>query len=352
MEKKNIAVLFGGVSPEHEVSIKSAYNVMSVLDKEKYNVIPVYITKSGEWLLYDGEISNLLNVSIENIGYRVVLSPSTYEKGIIKFNKNKYSLIPIDLVFPVLHGSNGEDGSIQGLLQLADIKFIGCGILSSAVSFDKAYTKLLVQNLGINQVKSLILKDVEDFDEAVIEIEKTLNYPIFVKPARAGSAIGVSKTVNKEQLLEGLINAVKIDKKVILEEGYNIREIECAVLGTNDNPEVSVLGEVIADGIFYGYDEKYNNPNSKTVVPNDLTEEQTNYIQESAIKIYRTLECKGLSRIDFFLNIDSGEIYFNEINTMPGFTNISMYPKLWEETGLSYGDLLDRLISTELENGQ
>ncbi len=352
MEKKNIAILFGGASPEHEVSIASAYNVMSVLNKDKYNVIPVYINKLGEWFLYDGEITNLLNVNIENVSYRVSLSSSTYEKGLIKFNKNKYSIIPVDLLFPVLHGDNGEDGTVQGLAQLANIKFVGCGILSSAISFDKAHTKIIVQSLGINQVKSVIFKDIENFEEVVLEAEKTLKYPIFVKPARAGSAIGVSKASNKEDLLKGLKEASGVDKKIIVEEGYNIREIECAVLGTNDNPQVSVLGEVIADGVFYGYDEKYNNPNSKTIVPKDLSKEQTDYIKESAIKIYRSLECKGLSRIDFFLNKDSGEIYFNEINTMPGFTNISMYPKLWEETGVSYSELLDTLINMELKNGQ
>ncbi len=352
MKKINVAVLFGGVSPEHDVSIKSAYNIMCVLDKEKYNVIPVYITKSGEWFLYDGEISNLLNVNIENVGYRVTLSPSSYEKGLVKFNKNKYSIIPIDLAFPVLHGNTGEDGSIQGLLQLANIKFVGCGILSSAISFDKAYTKIIVQSLGIKQVKSVILKDIKNYEDAVIEIKKSLKYPIFVKPAKAGSSVGVSKVNNEQELIKGLHVANKIDKKIIIEEGYNIREIECAVLGTNDKPKASVLGEVIADGAFYGYDEKYSNPNSKTIIPNDLSKEQAKYIKESAIKIYRSLDCKGLSRIDFFLNVNNGEIYFNEINTMPGFTNISMYPKLWEETGIKYADLLDKLINMELDDGQ
>ncbi len=354
MNKINLAVIFGGSSTEHEVSIKSAFNVMSVLDKSKYNLLPIYISKNGEWFLYDGAISNILNVNIENVGYRVSLSPSTFEKGIIKFSNNKYSILPVDLALPIIHGANGEDGAIQGLLQLANIKFVGCGILASSISFDKAYTKIIVNNLGIRQVKSVVVKNVINFDEEVEKIEKTLNYnyPLFVKPSKAGSSVGVSKVTTKKKLLAGLLEASKYDNTILIEEGYNIREIECAVLGTNKNPRASVLGEVIADGNFYGYDEKYNNPNSKTKIVEDLSEEQVEYIRNSAIKIYKALDCKGLSRVDFFLNKDNNEIYFNEINTMPGFTNISMYPQLWEATGIKYNELLDILIATELEDGQ
>ncbi len=359
MNKINLAVIFGGASTEHEVSIKSAFNIISVLDKEKYNILCVYITKSGEWFLYDGAINNLLNVNIENVGYRVTLSPSTYEKGLIKFHNNKYSVLPVDLALPIIHGANGEDGSIQGLFQLAGIKFVGCGVLASSVSFDKEYTKIVVENLGIKQVKSVIVKNSENFENDIKNIESKLKYPIFVKPSKAGSSVGVSKVTNKEELLKGLIEANKFDTTIIVEEGYKIREIECAVLG-NKNPKASVLGEVIADGTFYGYDEKYNNPNSKTLFVEDLSVEQVEYIKNSAIKIFKALNCTGLSRVDFFLDVDTNEIYFNEINTMPGFTNISMYPMLWEKSGVKYNELLDTLIalglgaelSTELENEQ
>ncbi len=350
MSKINLAVIFGGASTEHEVSIKSAYNVMSVLNKDKYNIMPIYINKVGEWFLYDGSISNIQNINIENVGYRVTLSPSTYEGGLIKFDKNKYSLLPIDLVFPLIHGANGEDGAIQGLLQLANIKFVGCGILGSSISYDKAYTKIIVDSLNIKQVKSVVLKNLENFDNEVLNIDKKLKYPIFVKPAKAGSSVGVSKVKNIEELKVGLLEANKYDRTIIVEEGYNIREIECAVLGTNENPRASVLGEVISGGVFYGYDEKYNNPNSKTKIVNDLSDEQIKYIQNSSVEIFKALDCKGLSRVDFFLDIDTNEIYFNEINTMPGFTNISMYPQLWEETGIKYNELLDIIIRMELED--
>lgn len=349
MNKINLAVVFGGNSTEHEVSIKSAINVMSVLDIEKYNILPVFISKSGEWFFYDGEISNIKNVNLENVGYRVSFSPSTFEKGLIKFANNKYSIIPVDVVLPIIHGANGEDGAIQGLCQLANIKYVGCGILASSISFDKAYTKIVVDNLKIKQVKSIVLKNSKDLKKEIKNIEKKLKYPIFVKPAKAGSSVGVSKVTNKEELLRGLELANTVDNTIIIEEGYNIREIECGILGTNENPKASVLGEVVAGGIFYGYDEKYNNPNSKTLFVEDLSEEQVDYIKKSAIKIFKALDCKGLSRVDFFLDVDTNEIYFNEINTMPGFTSISMYPMLWEKSGLSYPKLLDELISLELD---
>lgn len=349
MNKINLAVVFGGNSTEHEVSIKSAINVMSVLDIEKYNILPVFISKSGEWFFYDGEISNIKNVNLENVGYRVSFSPSTFEKGLIKFANNKYSIIPVDVVLPIIHGANGEDGAIQGLCQLANIKYVGCGILASSISFDKAYTKIVVDNLKIKQVKSIVLKNSKDLKKEIKNIEKKLKYPIFVKPAKAGSSVGVSKVTNKEELLRGLELANTVDNTIIIEEGYNIREIECGILGTNEDPKASVLGEVVAGGIFYGYDEKYNNPNSKTLFVEDLSEEQVDYIKKSAIKIFKALDCKGLSRVDFFLDVDTNEIYFNEINTMPGFTSISMYPMLWEKSGLSYPKLLDELISLELD---
>lgn len=351
MLKMNIAIIFGGDSNEHEVSVKSAYNIMCTLDMEKYNVIPVYISKKGEWFIYDGKISNMLNVNLEKVSYKGIISPDSRDKGIIKFLDGSYKVMPIDIAMPVIHGKNGEDGAIQGVLSMGKIPYVGCGILSSSMAFDKGITKVIGDSLNIKQTKSIIFTNLKNLDEQVEDIENNLKYPMFVKPSNSGSSYGISKVTNKEQLITGIKIAEKIDKKVIVEEGIEGRELECAILGTGSEKILSNIGEIIAAGEFYGYDEKYNNEDSKTLMATDLSDEIVKKIKKYASEIYDALGCEGLSRVDFFLEKVTNEVYFNEINTLPGFTNISMYPTLIGNLGIKYNELLDKLIENGLKNG-
>ncbi|MCD8238286.1 MAG: D-alanine--D-alanine ligase [Clostridiales bacterium] len=347
MSKKVVAVIFGGISSEHEVSKISAAAIMRNMPQDKYRYIPVYITKKGEWKLYDGSIDNITESNWESYAATCILSPSTEHKGLFRIVGDKLKSIPVDVIFPVLHGKGGEDGTIQGLFEMSGIPYVGCGVLSSAVSMDKEYTKIIVDNAGVPQAKHIALhKNNFDMEQALSEIEEKLGFPCFIKPSRAGSSVGVSKAHNREEARDGILLAAENDKTIIIEEFISGREVETAVLG-NDEIQISGVGEVLAAEEFYSYDAKYNNAESKTVIPADLPEETREKIREYAGIIYKALDCKGLSRVDFFVK-EGGEVIFNEINTLPGFTSISMYPMLFKDRGIDTPELIDRLIETAL----
>lgn len=349
VSKMNVCVLFGGVSSEHEVSLMSATTVTEALDKEKYNLYMIGITKDGKWKYFDGEISDIVNFdkNCENFD-KAVISPDRDDSGLIVFGKDGISKIHIDVAIPAMHGKNGEDGTIQGLFEIAGIPYVGSGVIGSAVCMDKCVAKILFKEANIPQADWVEVRCGEDgksYDKAAIdEIERKLGYPCFIKPSNAGSSVGISKAANRGKLEKGLKLAFEHDRKVLVEEAVNAREVESAVMG-NENPICApVLGEILPAAEFYDYDAKYKDENSKLLMPAPLDAEKTEKIRNFAIKAYKICECRGLSRVDFFVDKETGEIKLNEINTLPGFTSISMYPKLWEKSGIKINELLDKLI--------
>lgn len=350
MGKKVIAVIFGGQSSEHDVSKVSAATVMANINQEKYTILPVYITKDGHWLLYDGPIENIQNGNWEKFAASAIISPDATHKGLIRIVGDKAKFIPIDLAYIVLHGANGEDGTIQGLLELARIPYVGCGVLSSAISMNKAYTKIVVEKLGIAQAKyTIVYKDqVENNIEACIDkIEEACGYPCFVKPACAGSSVGITKAHNRDELVDGLWIAAKEDSTIVVEENITGDELECGVLG-NSEVQASSVGQILAADDWYSYDAKYNNKESKTVIPANIPQEKIEEIRKDAVEIFKALDGMGLSRVDFFMEKETGRIVFNEINTLPGFTPISMYPMLFNDMGLTTEELVDKIIELGL----
>ncbi|GMQ56035.1 D-alanine--D-alanine ligase family protein [Vallitalea sediminicola] len=345
MNKRNIVVLFGGQSSEHEISCISAVTIMKNINKDKYNIYPVGITKEGNWRLYHGHIEDLSVDSWVGNSDNAVISPDATDKALIIFKEDGIVKLEVDVVFPALHGLYGEDGSVQGLLELAGIPYVGCGIVASSVSMDKLFTKVIVDRLGIKQAKYVPVykKEMDEIKEVVAKIEKQLEYPVFVKPSNAGSSKGITKAHNRGELFDGLELAIKHDSKLLIEETIIGREIECAVLG-NYHPRTSNVGEIISAAEFYDYDSKYNDKGSKTIINPDLPKDTVKKIKNVAEQIFRAVDGRGLARADFFVESKSGEVVFNEINTLPGFTNISMYPMLWEDKGMSNKELVDRLI--------
>ncbi len=346
MAKKVIAVLFGGQSSEHEISKISASTIISNINQDKYTVVPIYITKDGHWLLYDGPVENIQNDTWEKYAVSAIISPDATHKGIFRIVGEKLKLIPIDLVFPVLHGAYGEDGTIQGLFELAKIPYAGCGVLSSAVSMNKAFTKIIVEKLGVAQAKYAVVyrNEVEnEIEKCIDKIEEICGYPCFVKPACAGSSVGITKAHNRDELVDGLWTASKEDRTIVVEENITGLELECAVLG-NADVQASCVGQVLAAAEFYDYDAKYNNKDSRTVIPAPISENKAAEIRESAVKIFKALDGRGLSRVDFFMEEGTDRIVFNEINTLPGFTSISMYPMLFNEVGIPIDELIDKII--------
>lgn len=344
-----LGVIFGGMSTENEVSVVSGKNVLENLDLEKYEVYPIYITKKGDWYKYIGEYKDLTMNE----------EPKSKEKieNVMEYLKQ------FDVVFPVLHGLFGEDGTVQGLLELLKIPYVGCKVLASSIGMDKVYAKIVFEKAGINQTKSIYIRRYNDkyiyikenFDEDVLNIkqiceklQQKLKYPIYVKPSNSGSSVGVSKTKNEEELETAIKEAAKYDKKILIEEGIDGKEVECAVLG-NEDVLAGEIGEIMAADEFYSYDAKYNNAESKTIIPADISKETTQEIKKLAIKAYKAIDGKGLSRVDFFVENQTGKIYLNEINTMPGFTQISMYPKMMESFGIKYKQLLDKLVELAIE---
>ena len=348
MTKRNVCVLFGGVSPEHEVSLRSAECILNNIDREKNQVFAVGITRKGEWILFPGTDYSLLPADkwAEAPGCcRCAISPSRGD-GLVFYTPNGTVFEPLDVVFPVLHGENGEDGSIQGLMQVAGIPCVGPGVASSSACMDKTMTKLVIDRTEVRQAKwHLVTKDAFSDDPADVmdEIESLYSYPVFVKPAGTGSSVGVSKARNHVQLRDALREALKYDRKVLVEEFINGHEIEVAVLGNND-PIASVPGEIISGADFYDYEAKYISDTSSTVIPAQLPAEVAEKVRADAVTVYRALGCRGLSRVDFFVTFEGAQVVFNEINTLPGFTSISMYPKLFAESGIACTELIERLL--------
>lgn len=344
MAEKNIVVIMGGRSSEHEVSLVSAATVVENINTEVYNVIMVGITKDGQWKLIES-LDKVRDGSWVQGRTQAILSPETGKGELILMQKDRVDTVHVDVVFPVLHGMNGEDGTLQGLLELAQIPYVGCGVLASACSMDKFYTKIIVDAIGIRQAKFVGVRrgELTDMDEVASRVEKALDYPVFVKPSKAGSSQGVSKAEDREGLVAALRLAAQHDSKILVEENIVGRELECAVLGGAE-AKASGVGEILAADTFYSYEAKYNNEDSRTVVGPELPEGRTEEIRRDAVAIFKALDCYGLSRVDFFLTKDTEEVVFNEINTLPGFTAISMYPMLWEAEGVDKKELIQRLI--------
>lgn len=344
MGKKRLGVIFGGTSTEHEVSIVSGTSVIKNLNKEKYEIYPIYIDKAGEWFEFEPD-NKTYKVGDEIVGTKKIENIWNYLKT-------------MDILFPVLHGLQGEDGTIQGMFELLKIPYVGTRVLGSSVCMDKVYSKIIFEKAKLNQAKYIYIRRFEDkyiyvnedFSEEILNIQEIVNkimekidFPMFIKPSNSGSSVGISKAKNKDELINAITEASKFDKKILIEENINGREIECAVLG-NEEVKASVLGEILPAEAFYSFSAKYQNSDSKTVEAPDLPEELTKKVRELAVKAYKAADCQGLSRVDFFVDDKENKIYINEINTLPGFTEISMYPKLWEKSGLTYTELLDKLI--------
>ena len=353
MKKLSVCVLFGGVSPEHAVSLRSAQSVLSHLDTEKYNIFPVGITQDGDWVLFGGSDYGMLPAGTwqdcpEN--RRAAISP-VRGQGLLSFENDCVVRERIDVVFPVLHGENGEDGSVQGLLQLSGVAYVGPNVAASATCMDKTLTKLVADRAGIRQAAWQLVTAAElsgNAERVLDRLEAAFAYPVFVKPAGTGSSVGVAKAKNREALQKALENAANFDKKILVEEFINGREVEVAVLG-NDAPAASVCGEIDAGTEFYDYDAKYISDCARLYIPARIDEETSERVRDTAIRVFEAMGCRGLSRVDFFVTYEGNEIVFNEINTIPGFTSISMYPKLFDASGIPYTELLDDLIELATE---
>jgi D-alanine-D-alanine ligase len=384
MSKIRVGILFGGRSGEHEVSLLSAASVLNAIDKDKYEVVPIGITKDGRWLTA-GDAENLLQgklvieprhlragdpeltqpAAVLARGEAVVVPPEPVHRnrGLVPFQTDAAltrraadRAINVDVIFPVLHGTFGEDGTIQGLLELADIAYVGAGVLGSAAGMDKDVMKSLFSAAGIPIVKHVtILRSVWEKEPKKTEkfVESKLKFPVFVKPANLGSSVGISKAHNRKELGPAVEEAARFDRKIVIEQGVGgkrnkAREIECSVLG-NDEPVASIPGEIVPVKEFYDYNAKYLDEGSELIIPAKLSKAETKKVQELAVRSFKAVDCSGLARVDFLMDPLTRRIYLNEINTMPGFTTISMYPKLWAASGLAYPDLIDRLIQFGIE---
>ncbi|MBI1225250.1 MAG: D-alanine--D-alanine ligase [Bacteroidetes bacterium] len=356
--KKTVALLCGGVSPEHEVSMNSARNIYKAIDKKKYDVAVIGVSRSGQWLhLPEDEFLQLASIETGNVGFPLMLLPG--EELVIQYRpvgKSQFTVqnshFPkVDVVFPIIHGPFGEDGTLQGMLALLGLPFVGANTLGASVGMDKDFTKRLLQDAGILVAPWVTLRKHETIDYH--SIVQKLGYPMFVKPANMGSSVGVSKAETLEELIEAIHLAFKFDAKILVEQGLKGREIETAVLGNIEDLQVSGVGEIVMEKGFYDYDSKYISPDAaKVVIPaEDVSEKDVENIRETALRAFQVLGLEGLSRMDVFL-LDDGRVFVNEPNTLPGFTNISMYPKLWMQAGMSYPDLIDRLLTLALERHQ
>lgn len=359
--KIRVGLIYGGRSGEHEVSLASANSVSASLDKEKYEVVPLAITKSGTWLL--GTEPGQLIAAAQQAAETVEATPQTTAVTLTG-DPNVRGLIPVqsssdlgnqgalDVIFPVMHGTYGEDGSLQGLLDMANIPYIGCGVLGAALGMDKEKMKMIFQTIGLPIVEYLVFKrhEWERAPEKILDrVEQRVGYPNFVKPANLGSSVGINKAHDRQELEHAIKVAAEFDRKIVVEHGINCREFECAVLG-NDEPLASVVGEIVSSNEFYDYRAKYIDGKSLAIIPADsISQETAEEIRRLAIVAFSALDLNGLARVDFFQEKETGKVYINEVNTMPGFTEISMYPKLWEASGLPYPQLLDRLIELAIE---
>lgn len=350
-----LAVIFGGVSSEHDISCLSAASILRNLDREKYEVYPVGITQDGRWYYCpDCTADTVENGEWERLSGKIpaLLPPDRSVHGLVLLRDGKTETVRLDCVFPVLHGVGGEDGTMQGLLELAGIPYVGCGVAASANSMDKSITKVLVDAAGVRQAKYyLALRyDFERNAEGVVRTaaDRLGSFPVFVKPCSQGSSVGVAKANDMLELAAGLTEAFKLDDKVLVEEFIDGHEVECAVLG-NHSPIASTVGEIAPAQEFYTFDAKYKDEASQLYIPAHITPQQIETVRQNALRVYAALGCRGLSRVDFFVTHADGEVVFNELNSIPGFTSISMYPKLFAHEGIDYPALLDRLISLALE---
>jgi D-alanine-D-alanine ligase len=354
-KKLRLGMIFGGRSGEHEVSLMSARSVLSALDPEKYTVTEIGITHDGVWMVGDDVLEVMVAEHYTSLSPATVL-PDPTRHGLFMMNGSNHDemlqyLTDLDVVFPLLHGTFGEDGTIQGLFEIAGLAYVGAGVLGSSVGMDKGIFKDVMRANDIPVLESMIILRNEiqvDIEPVLVRCEQVAPYPLFVKPANLGSSVGVSKCRNRSDLLEGVMDAARYDRRILVERGVNGREIEVSVLG-NDQPEASVPGEVIPSREFYSYEAKYHDGSSELLIPAPITDELVSQVQSIAKKAYQAIDCAGMARADFLLDKDSGDLYLNELNTIPGFTKISMYPKLWEVSGLSYRELVDRLIELALE---
>lgn len=338
-----IAILFGGKSGEHDVSCLSAASVLENINAEKYSILKIGITRAGVWYKTDAEPEEIRSGRWETLPKtRAVLSPDTGDHGFWIFEENGPTLLPVDVIFPVMHGDYCEDGCLQGLCELAGIRYVGCGVCASAVGMDKEIAKEMFARAGIPVAGGIVI-DKKNAEKAEALVEKALTYPVFVKPANAGSSLGASKVTEARALARALEEAFRYDTKVLVEEYIDAREIECAVLG-KETPVPSPLGEIVPEAEFYDYEAKYIDGTSKLLIPAPLSEKESARIQDLAVRAFRAIGAEGFSRVDFFMDKETGRVVINEINTIPGFTEISMYPKLWKAAGLAYSDLIDRLI--------
>ena len=353
--KKKVCILFGGESSEYEISLKSAYSILTNIDKKMFDIITVGIARNGKWFLYEGNYEkipqdkwqddSLCPVSIlhglKESALLVMKADGTYEK------------ISFDVAFPVLHGKNGEDGTVQGLFELSGIRYVGVSTLSSSVGMDKTFSKLVFENAKIPQADWVVIArhELSDIDKKIDEIESKLGYPVFIKPANAGSSIGIGKAKSRDELLDAIDKAMKHDRKILVEEFLTGHEVECAVLGNRGNLTVSCVGEIVASQEFYTYDAKYNSDCPSTLyIPAKIDDKFSEKVRQYAKLAFEALDAKGLSRVDFFVDETKDKVWLNEINTLPGFTNISMYPKLLEASGVKYADILTKLISIAFED--
>lgn len=353
---KTIGVIFGGCSYEHDVSVLSGLSVINNLDKNKYLVKQIYISKKGEWYEHkNGTVANEIKQATEEI-----------QKNLKKIENVIEYLKAVDIIFPVLHGKNGEDGTIQGLFEIIEKNYIGCGVLASSVGMDKAYAKVIFAKANIPQANYAYIREYKgnyiyvdnNFNEEIFTLNEIteklgedIKFPIFVKPSNSGSSVGINKSHNIEELKEHIVFASKYDRKIVLEESITGRELECAVLG-NEDVKASGVGEILPADEFYSFSAKYINAETKTVTSADIPREVKEEIQRLAIKAFKAIDGKGLARIDFFWDETNNKIYINEINTLPGFTQISMYSKLWEDAGISYSELLEKLILLSQEQNR
>lgn len=366
MQKLKLGVIFGGMSTEHDVSVTSGTSVIKNLNKEKYEIYPIYIDNNGKWYEYSKKVDE---IDILQVGEKI-------EEKIAIANPIEY-LEECDVIFPVLHGLYGEDGTIQGLFELLKKPYVGCKVLASSICMDKAYSKIIFEKAGINQAKYIYVKiskinNKKNIDTATKNnlqviyidnnfnehnstleeianiVEQKLSFPTFVKPSNSGSSVGIKKAHNKAELIEAIKYAGGFDKKILIEQNIEGREVECAVLG-NDDVKASVVGEILPAEDFYTFDAKYKNAESRVVIPAEISENISDEIRKTAIKAYKATDCKGLARVDFFIENGTNKVIINEINTLPGFTQISMYPQLWQSMGISYTSLLDKLVELALE---
>jgi len=351
-KKLKLGVIYGGRSGEHAVSLMSARSVLSVIDRSKYDVVEIGITRKGQWLVGDNLWEGLQKEDYKALRPAIFI-PSPQNPGIFTLEDGQLSLFAmLDVVFPVMHGTFSEDGTLQGLLELADIAYVGAGVLGSAVCMDKGLFKHVMMANNIPTLPFKVLNRLEleeDLNLCLVKVESVGEYPLFTKPANLGSSVGVSKCANRSELLEGMLDAARYDRRIVVEKGLNhAQEIEVSVLG-NETPVASIPGEIIPKDIFYTYNEKYINETAELIIPAPIPSEMALRVQALAIKAYKLTDCAGMARVDFLIDQNNEALYLNEINTIPGFTKISMYPKLWEATGLPYKDLIEKLIQYAIE---